>query len=322
MLKIFDNLIVKLIDRNPWNDVYGLAQSILSFSLFLTLSCNDIYELYKPLAYAPEVMMGIGLGKFSLFMLFPLPVAKLIAIVLLIPGIIGFYPRIASILHFFVVSSFLLTCFLADGGEQVNFVISMLLLPLALTDNRKWSWDNKPIDPLVVNRFINFRRMIASSSFLIIRLQVFFIYFEACVAKFKSPEWANGTAVYYWMIHPQFGLSEWATNFFLPILANPIFIVLLTWGVLLFEGLLFMGLCMPYKYKKILLPMGIIFHFLILLVHGLPTFFLSMTAALIMYLHNPYEPIKVIYNLKRWFLQLSKLPMRSEMIEKLEPQRK
>jgi hypothetical protein len=58
----------------------------------------------------------------------------------------------------------------------------------------------------------------------------------------------------------------------------------LTWGVIFFEFLLFLALFINKKYYKYLLAAGLIFHFAIIVIHGLSSFFLAMAAALIFYL--------------------------------------
>jgi antimicrobial peptide system SdpB family protein len=185
------------------------------------------------------------------------------------------------------------TVILVDGGDQVTLVLSTLLLPLALTDPRKWHWTGTPIVESPSYLF-QLRKMVALTSYSVLRLQVALIYFEACVGKFKVAEWADGTAIYYWFSNPVFGLSPEVHALLLPILANRWCIVLLTWSVLLLEGGLFLGLTLDANYRRYLLWAGIGFHFMIILVHGLPTFFMAMTAALLIYLRPFYQPFNLV----------------------------
>lgn len=71
-----------------------------------------------------------------------------------------------------------------------------------------------------------------------------------------------------------------------PLLKNPYLVTGMTWGTLLLEILLFMGIAISKSEpkRKYLLCLGIGFHFLIGLFFGLWTFFITMTGALILYL--------------------------------------
>ena len=282
-LAFLDKMIASQLSMNIWSDVYGLARSLLALSTLLTLLCNNSYTLFKPFAGGTdECISCLGIARYSIFCLFPIPVSKGISIVILFFVLIGYLPRVFAFFHVWVTTSLMLTALLVDGGDQVVTVLSVLLLPIALTDTRKWHWSN-----YVKENTNKFSSLIASSTWLIIRLQVALIYFESCVGKFKTTEWANGTALYYWFSNAQFGLPKPVLNIFIPVLASSFGVVILTWLVLIFEALLFLGINMNKKYRGYLLVAGICFHFSIFLVHGLPTFFLSMTAALILFLRPP-----------------------------------
>ena len=287
-MNFLDTTIASQLSQIVWTNVYGVGRSILAMATLLTLLTNDVYVLFRPFASGPDTCINcIGFAKFAVFCLLPLGLAKWASIVILSLVVVGIYPRITGLLHCWVTTSFMATAVLVDGGDQVATVLSMLLLPITLTDNRKWIWD-----PFVKSRlnsplYAKTKLLIANSTYLIIRLQVCLIYFEACVGKFRSAEWANGTSLYYWFANHQFGVSARAMHLLIPLLSNSIIIVTLTWGVMIFEGLLFLGICINRKYWSYLLAGGLLFHLLIVFVHGLPTFFLSMASALVFYLRPP-----------------------------------
>lgn len=52
---------------------------------------------------------------------------------------------------------------------------------------------------------------------------------------------------------------------------------------MILEISLFVGLFLQQRYKYILFALAFLFHFLIFIVHGLPSFGLSMTAGLILF---------------------------------------
>ena len=76
-------------------------------------------------------------------------------------------------------------------------------------------------------------------------------------------------------------------------------------GVLFLEIILFVALFLEQKYKYLLFIFAFIFHFLIFLIHGLGTFWLSMTGCLILYLFNPTISFKE--NIKAIFYSISEL---------------
>jgi len=285
-----DLLINKQLSINIWTDVYGFSRSLLALGTFLTLASNNIYVLYKPYAGGTETCVNcLGLARLSIFCLMSLPFAKIVSLIILSLVVIGFRPRITAIFHVWVTTSLMTTAVLVDGGDQVATVLSILILPIALTDNRKWHWTNPVNASYPFKTLGKIQALVAYSSWVMIRLQIALIYFEACVGKLKTVEWVNGTSVYYWFSNPEFGLSKPVLTFLIPALSNPILIVIITWSVLIIEGLIFLGIALPVKQRQYLLLLGILFHFLIFLIHGLPTFFLSMTASLILFLRHPAQ---------------------------------
>ena len=295
-MRKIDILIEDQVEFEMWNNIYGLARTLLALSLFCTLIFNNIYVLYKPMIGTEEsncVSCNLG-NSFSLFCLFNLTLAKVIALFILSLVIIGIYPRYTAILHAWVSVSFMITCPLVDGGDQAATILSILIIPIAITDPRNSHWVDKNIYNLQnPSQWIKIKRLIANSGYLMIRFQVFFIYFEACVGKFKSPEWSNGTAIYYWFTHPTFGLNENVIKVVMPFLSNSFFIVFLTWGTLIFEGILFMGLFINKKHRKTIFTLGVLFHLGIFLIHGLPTFCMTMCAALMLYLLDVTKPFSL-----------------------------
>ena len=170
-----------------------------------------------------------------------------------------------------------------DGGDQITGLFTLLLLPICWADSRKWHWTNET-ETTPKNYWQMVTILMVISCFFVLRLQVAFIYFHAGIGKLGVEEWINGTAVYYWFNHPNFGLSPVLKPFFDPLLQGAFTVTLLNWGVVLFELLLFLGLAIPGKWRPVLLKAGLLFHLMIIVVHGLVSFFFAMAGALILYL--------------------------------------
>lgn len=291
----------------PWSNVYGLARSLLAFGTLLTLLFNDADLLFRPAGGEANGPMGRhGLFEGSLFFLVPpeyLEVARWFAILILLLVVSGWRPRVTGILHWWVAYSFAAATMTIDGGDQVAAVLALWLIPVTLTDGRKWHWSR----PEQVGTDPRLRTLVAAqvatSALLFARLQVAMIYFQAGIAKLGVQEWANGTAVYYWFTHPVHGMSGWVEPLVLPLLTAPLTVMLLTWGVIVLEVSLFMGLTMDRRWRPYLLVLGLVFHVGIIVVHGLVSFFFSMAGALILLLRPMDEGFRipaVVKMLRHW----------------------
>ena len=268
------------------NNVVGLSRSLLAFGGLSIFLFNDMSVILfngnpRGIVMLPSNWM---LNELNIFSIFPEGYSFfswLLSVLILLLVLIGWRPRITAIPHCWLLYSFFYYSMLPNGGDQIALVLSLLLLPINLMDKRKWHWQKavevskeyKPIYNLILLFFL-----------VLIKLQVSALYLEAATSKFQVIEWANGTAVYYWFTNPMFGASGWILYLLKPILTNSIGVTLLTWGAIFIELLLFMGIVMKKEYRPYLLLVGILFHFGILLIHGLVSFFFFISAALVLYL--------------------------------------
>jgi antimicrobial peptide system SdpB family protein len=126
--------------------------------------------------------------------------------------------------------------------------------------------------------------IVAAFTYIVIRLQVSILYLNAGIAKLKVDEWVNGTALYYWFQNPVVGLDTFLKPIVLNLFESPLIVSLCTWMVIGFEIFLSSALVMPKRYWKALLVMGLSFHFIIAIFHGLISFGFAMSAALVLYL--------------------------------------
>ena len=274
----------------PWTNVYGLARTLLAGATLLTLLCNRADFLFRPLGVeiAQEVH-DIPLLGISLFTLLPgdrLEIARCLAIAILALVVVGWRPRITGLLHWWVTASFAVSSVIVEGGDQAAAILTLLLVPVTLTDGRRSHW-SAPEPPDADRRpgvAAAVATAVATSALALVRLQMAVIYFFACTAKLGVAEWANGTALYYWFLHPTFGVDGWRRALLLPILVDPVGVTLMTWGAMAIEALLFMGLLMERRFRPHLLVTGILFHAGIAAIHGLPTFGMIMIAGLVLYL--------------------------------------
>jgi antimicrobial peptide system SdpB family protein len=290
MFRTINTLGQKAAQSNVFSNTVGIARTSLAVVSLVSLFFNDIHQLVNPGGMNEMIFQLKQVAVFSLFSLLPenLELARWIAIVILLVVASGWRPRFTALFHWWVAYSIGSSFMVIDGGDHVTMALTTLLLPICLLDNRKWHWKTAPEVSENPGQWERFRRTFSFVNYQVIRLQVAFIYLVAGIAKLAVPEWANGTSVYYWLDHPVFGLSAGLKSVIMPLLENPIFVVAMTWGTIVFEVGLFLCLTAPKKYWRRFLIMGICFHFLIILFHGLVSFFFAMTAALILFL-GPIE---------------------------------
>jgi len=152
---------------------------------------------------------------------------------------------------------------------------------MSLTDNRRWHWayahstslDSRP-----------YATITAHVALVIVRVQVAYIYINACLAKLGVPEWLDGSAVYYWLRDPMFGPAGALRPFMEWLMAQPVPVAAATWGTLLLEFALGISIFLPTRASRILLPFGVALHLGIAITMGLWSFAFTMWAALLLLL--------------------------------------
>jgi|SRR6266478_4898997 len=304
MLTLIGTRVERLLEgRNAWTNVYGVARSVLALGTLLTLATSHSTTLFRSASGTLTAPICGGPASISLFCVATserLELARWCSVVLLVIVASGWRPRITGLIHWYVAYSVMVSSILVDGGDQVTGVLAALLIPVCLTDPRRWQWDR-----YVTGDNSTWHKkalsLLALSSILVIRLQVAGIYFHAAVAKMAVPEWTDGTAVYYWFTDPRFGLPDWLKPVVVPILQTAIGVSALTWGAMLLEVTLFMGLVVAKPYRKYLLVAGLLFHTGIALVHGLVSFGLAMFGALILYLRPTELEFAHVFNWRLLF---------------------
>ena len=224
--------------------------------------------------------------------------AKIISIIILLSVISGYLPQVTGVLHWYVTYSFFSACSLIDGGDHVSSILTLLLIPITLTDSRINHWKN------IVYKISVLNALIAKIFYTLIKIQVCAIYFHAFVGKISIDEWLNGTATYYWLTHEFFGINETIRPIYIYILSNAFIVTLTTWGTLVIEFFLSSAIFINNRKTKIyLFLLGVIFHFTILVTHSLVSFFFAMSASLVLYLLpnelNLLQTKNIIKNVKR-----------------------
>lgn len=270
----------EISSQNYFTNAYGMARSLFALCTLFNLAFNSKYTLFNETNFGGATRQDYSsLNFFLLFNYDNLIYAQIVGIVILLIVISGFYPRYTGILHWWVTFSYFHLTNVADGGDQIASNVTFLLIFITLLDTRKNHW----IPSAKSNLYKNF---FAALIFTLISIQVAVIYLHSAIHKlYHVDEWIDGTAIYYWFNNTIFGLNSFTKEIIYPILDFPLAIYLLNWGVIVFEILLFCALLSSRKVKLRFFYIGIIFHLSIALLLGLVSFFMSMSACLMLYLY-------------------------------------
>ncbi|WP_089255181.1 sporulation-delaying protein SdpB family protein [Asanoa hainanensis] len=269
----------------PWTSMVGLARTVLAAGTLLTLLATDQRVLLSPLADGTVPPVCTGAARAGLWCLVPDDqrwLAVFVSVAVLVVVIAGWRPRFTGLPHWWVVWSFTTAVTLQDGGDQVAAVITLLLLPVTLTDPRRWHWSRGPA--LAESALPGWPWLVARMARVLLLVQVAAIYLHSAIAKLGVAEWADGTALWYWLRNPQFGAAGWLSPLTDRLIMAPAAVTLLTWGAIALEFLLGAALFMRPFPRRVLLVAGLGLHASIMATMGLVSFFCSMAAALILYL--------------------------------------
>jgi antimicrobial peptide system SdpB family protein len=264
-----------------WSSGVGLARSVLALGTAATIAATDPAMLMSPLANGVTPPVCSSVAKAGLWCVLPgnLAVCRWVSVAVLLVVASGWRPRLTAIPHWWISWSLLVNATVIDGGDQITGVLTLLLLPIALTDPRRWHWwaVDRTSEPGV-------RHVVAHAALRLIQLQVCLLYFQASVAKLGVREWADGTAMYYWSRDPTFGSASWLNPVTDLVTGSPVGVATLSWGAVAFEFSLATAIVLRPPLRRVLLIAGVAFHAMIALDMGLVSFFMAMSGALLLYL--------------------------------------
>jgi hypothetical protein len=267
----------------------GFSRSLLAAGMLLTILFNNI-SLLLPRGYLQSSALS-PIGKSVNFFLLlgqrHILIMQAAAIIILLIVISGYFMQLTCFLHFWIAASFYFFRPLNVGGDSINMLLTLLLIPVCLFDPRKNHWRS----------VINIPKMnvrVQTIFLLAIKLQVIYIYFDAVIKKLQTPEWRNGTIIYYWFNHNFFGLDDAFTKYTTPLLTSIPILLLIAWGSIIIEALIVTGFLWSDRYKILLLKLAIIFHVVITLVLGFSSFFFAMSGGLFLYLYPSKRRFEIL----------------------------
>lgn len=300
----------------PWSPVYGAARSLLALATASTLALTDTAKLFSPAVGIEDPPACTSVAKAGLFCLARehLGAARLVAVVVLLVVASGWRPRCMAVPHWWLSWSVIAGVTIQDGGDQATAVMTLLLMPVALLDPRRWHWGVLDDDGVRERRPAGYA---VSTLFLwLTSLQVAAIYFHSSVAKLGRADWVDGTAMYYWYEDRTFGFPGYARPVARLVFTSGVGTVAMTWGVIVLEfAIALAGLFAGRRLRHRLLVAGVVFHAGIGFLLGLGSFGTAMIAALVLLLVRPDEVVHdVARRFQRWINASDELPPYDEEI--------
>jgi len=258
---------------------------VLALGTLLTLVFNGVDDLFPLDGAELTAATCTGPATAGIFCVLGAGWGRAIAIGVCLAVLSGVVPRWTAIPHWYCAHSVAVTLFTVEGGDQLAAVLSLLLVPVLVTDGRRNHW--QPVTADRAARVVP--SYIAHSALLVLRIQMAVVYLHASLGKLGVTEWVDGTSLFYWLADPVFGVSTWAAGLFGWLLATPWGVAVLTWGTLVVEFTLALGLFAKWPFRPALLVLGIGLHLSIAVLMGLVTFGLTMVAGLLLYLFRPED---------------------------------
>jgi antimicrobial peptide system SdpB family protein len=264
-----------------WSSGVGLARTVLALGTAATIAANDPSVLMSPLANGVTPPVCSGLAGGGVWCLAPggPPTGRWLSVAILLVTASGWRPRLTAVPHWWVSWSLMVNATVVDGGDQITTVLTGLLVAVSLTDPRRWHW--QVVEPAARP---GTRHVIARTALLLIQVQVAVLYLQASVAKLGVPEWADGTAMFYWSRDPVFGSAPWLRPVTDLLTYSPLGVTVMSWGAVALEFALALALLLRPAVRRALLAAGLALHALIAVDMGLVSFFVAMSGALLLYL--------------------------------------
>ncbi|MFI5825308.1 sporulation-delaying protein SdpB family protein [Streptomyces rishiriensis] len=268
----------------PWTNVYGLARTLVALGTAGTLAASSAETLFRPVATIGDYPLCTSTTAASVFCLAPhnythLAWIKWACVLVLLVVASGWRPRFTALPHVYINYSVFSGIAIADGGDQVALILSMLFVLPAIGDKRRWHWE--PQQQASESRTAPLLALLGTSALVMVRLQMVVIYFQAAVAKLPHAEWQDGTAMWYWGSNLDFGPAPWLNTLIAPIIATPLGVALMTWIPLSIELSLAIGLLLPQRQRWWVMSAGLLFHLSIALIMGLWSFALAMAGGIL-----------------------------------------
>jgi len=251
------------------------ARSLLALASGCLLALSPDRALFPRTAGVTDGPVCAGIGQVSMWCLaessgVDLLVCRVVALAVLAVVALGYRPRWTCVPHWYVTYSLSVAVALPDAGEQVIRILTLVLIPICLGDRRRWQW-RRPGEPMAAAW-----RGRACAAHLFVRVLGVTIYAQASLSKLAVQEWRDGTAGYYWLVHPHYGSAIAIRPPLGTLLQQQIGVAAVTWGALAVELTLALCLLGPGPVRRAGWALAIAMHGSIAVLMGFTTFAMTM----------------------------------------------
>ena len=160
----------------------ALGRTSIALATLVSLVATPGHALLVETAATPSGMNCTGVRGVSLWCVVggsggPLLLAQAVSVVVLVAVMIGYRPRWTCVPHWYVTFSFAVSLPAANGGDDIAQIVTMLVVPLCLGDERAWQWRRAATEPPAAGCGAG------AAAHLLIRLQLTIVYGGAVVTK-------------------------------------------------------------------------------------------------------------------------------------------
>ncbi|CAB0575632.1 Sporulation-delaying protein SdpB [Corynebacterium diphtheriae] len=253
-----------------WSPLQGAGRSLIAAAQITVLIFTPASRLSPDSVLADESRcQGIrAINAYCIWNGNEQTVSYVFAFILFIV-IVGYFPFIISLVHFYITICLSGFITVPDGGDFVAIPATMALVLLGLSDRRLNHWHAVKAQ----DSFLGFRSGIGVAAAWCLRFQVSYIYLNAAVAKLFPEEWQTGAAFYYVTKSEMFGVSSWLEKPIDFMVQFSLVTIIFTWGTILFEASVSLIFIFGSKrLRSIAVIACIVFHIGIALLIGIVSF--------------------------------------------------
>ncbi|WP_160505964.1 sporulation-delaying protein SdpB family protein [Streptomyces sp. BA2] len=266
-----DRALRRFDPRSVW---FGCGRTIIALAHLITLALTPSAALLHPLLGEQPYPHCAGVQAISTYCVGGDAVSQewrrwiMVALLALVAS--GYRPRWTVWIHAWIAYSIGVSTSLPDGGEAIARIVCLLLILMGLADDRRWHWQ-RPTTALGPRR-----RGVAFAAFWALRVQLVILYLQSGISKFGVTDWLNGSAEYYVLRDPVFGVAEPFAAPLLKMSGNGLLVSAMTWGAILIEVVIAALLIGPERWRKLAFWMDVLLHGAIIATIGLWSFSLIM----------------------------------------------
>jgi len=266
--------VAQALAFEPRTLTLGAARSLVALAELSVLVFTSDTDLFPAVPNGPTGPRCDGLRVLSLWCASSSPagltVSRIVTMAVLVLAASGYRPRWTCIPHWYVTFSLAAAIHVPNGGENVAKILTLLLIPLCLADDRIWHW-RRPSTPLPA-----WWRGNAYVAHLVIRLQIVIVYGQAVWLKIVEPEWRAGSAMHYIIQDAYFGSTPELASFLETGVFAGWLIPVATWGTVILETAIVVCVIGNPKIRRTAPPLAVVLHGGIIIALGLVSFGLVM----------------------------------------------